>query len=74
MVALPPLFPAGPAPAQAAPDFSSTLESIPEKLKDFGSTVEEKLRTAIHKVKTSEIPKKTWLGPFPGRGRAGGIH
>ncbi|XP_045701228.1 apolipoprotein C-I [Phyllostomus hastatus] len=50
----------GPAPAQAAPDFSSTLESIPGKLKDFGSTVEEKFRAAIDQVKKSEIPKKTW--------------
>ncbi|XP_035868982.1 apolipoprotein C-I isoform X1 [Phyllostomus discolor] len=50
----------GPAPAQAAPDLSSTLESIPGKLKDFGSTVEEKFRAAIDQVKKSEIPKKTW--------------
>lgn len=33
-----PLFWAGPAPAQAAPDVSSTLESISEKLTEFGRT------------------------------------
>ncbi|XP_054444432.1 apolipoprotein C-I [Pteronotus mesoamericanus] len=50
----------GPAPAQATPDLSSTLESIPDKLKDFKSTVEEKVRAAIHHIKQSDIPKKTW--------------
>lgn len=59
-----PLFWAGPAPAQATP-------GIPDKLKEFGSTVEEKVRAAIDHIKKSELPEKTWLAPFPGRGSAG---
>ncbi|XP_024902564.1 apolipoprotein C-I [Pteropus alecto] len=49
----------GPAPAQADPDISSSLESIPGKLKEFGSTVEEKFRTAIDQIKKSEFSEKT---------------
>nr|P0DTG3.1 RecName: Full=Apolipoprotein C-I; Short=Apo-CI; Short=ApoC-I; AltName: Full=Apolipoprotein C1; Contains: RecName: Full=Truncated apolipoprotein C-I; Flags: Precursor [Cynopterus brachyotis] len=49
----------GPAPAQAAPDMSSTLESIPGKLKEFGSTVKEKFRTAIDQIQKSDFPEKT---------------
>ncbi|NP_001153753.1 apolipoprotein C-I precursor [Oryctolagus cuniculus] len=48
----------GPAPAQAAPDFS-TLELIPDKLKEFGNTLEEKARMAIEHIKQSEITTKT---------------
>ncbi|XP_062032577.1 apolipoprotein C-I [Lepus europaeus] len=48
----------GPAPAQAAPDFS-TLELIPDKLKEFGNTLEEKARVAIERFKQSEITTKT---------------
>lgn len=65
IVALLPFFWAGPAPAQA------TL-SIPDRLKEFGSTVEEKVRAAIDHIKKSDLPEKTWLAPFPGRGSAGG--
>ncbi|XP_034374931.1 apolipoprotein C-I isoform X2 [Arvicanthis niloticus] len=49
----------GPAPAQAAPDLSSTLESIPGKLKEFGSTLEDKARAAIDHIKQKEILTKT---------------
>ncbi|XP_066227948.1 apolipoprotein C-I [Saccopteryx leptura] len=50
----------GPAPARAAPDAASTLESIPDKLKEFGSNVGQKFRTAIDYIKQSELPGKTW--------------
>nr|P0DTG2.1 RecName: Full=Apolipoprotein C-I; Short=Apo-CI; Short=ApoC-I; AltName: Full=Apolipoprotein C1; Contains: RecName: Full=Truncated apolipoprotein C-I; Flags: Precursor [Eidolon helvum] len=49
----------GPAPAQATTDVSSTSESILGKLKEFGSTVEEKVRTAIDQIKKSNVPEKT---------------
>ncbi|XP_037675830.1 apolipoprotein C-I [Choloepus didactylus] len=49
----------GPAPAQAAPDFQKTLETIPEKLKELGHTLEDKARTAFDHIKKSEIPAKT---------------
>lgn len=62
---------AGPAPAQAAPDLSSTLESLPGKLKEFGSTLEDKARAAIDHIKQKEILTKTRLGPF--RARMGGV-
>lgn len=62
---------AGPAPAQAAPDLSGTLESIPDKLKEFGNTLEDKARAAIEHIKQKEILTKTRLGPF--RARAGGV-
>uniref|UniRef100_G1M242 Apolipoprotein C-I n=1 Tax=Ailuropoda melanoleuca TaxID=9646 RepID=G1M242_AILME len=61
----------GPAPAQAAPEISSTLGSIPDKLKEFGNTLEDKARAAIESIKQSDIPAKTRLGTFPGLGRAG---
>ncbi|XP_040832161.1 apolipoprotein C-I [Ochotona curzoniae] len=48
----------GSAPAQAAPDFS-TLERIPDKLKEFGNTLEDKARKALEKIKQSEITTKT---------------
>lgn len=57
-------FPAGTAPAQAAPDLGSALESLPGKLKEFGSTVESKARAAIEHIKQSDFPTKTWSGPF----------
>uniref|UniRef100_A0A452SDT0 Apolipoprotein C-I n=1 Tax=Ursus americanus TaxID=9643 RepID=A0A452SDT0_URSAM len=49
----------GPAPAQAAPEISSTLGSIPDKLKEFGNTLEDKARAAIESIKQSDIPAKT---------------
>uniref|UniRef100_A0A8L2ULG0 Apolipoprotein C1 n=1 Tax=Rattus norvegicus TaxID=10116 RepID=A0A8L2ULG0_RAT len=54
----------GPAPAQAAPDFSSAMESLPDKLKEFGNTLEDKARAAIEHIKQKEIMIKTRLGPF----------
>ncbi|XP_016047958.1 apolipoprotein C-I [Erinaceus europaeus] len=48
----------GPAPAQAAPDFSSTLEEIQSKLKTFGSSVSEKTRAIVDKIKEKEITTK----------------
>ncbi|XP_003464714.1 apolipoprotein C-I [Cavia porcellus] len=50
----------GTAPAQAAPDLGSALESLPGKLKEFGSTVESKARAAIEHIKQSDFPTKTW--------------
>ncbi|EHB18936.1 Apolipoprotein C-I [Heterocephalus glaber] len=49
----------GPAPAQAAPDFTSTLEGLPAKLKEFGSILEDKALAAIEHIKQSELPAKT---------------
>ncbi|KAM8792094.1 apolipoprotein C-I [Rhynchonycteris naso] len=50
----------GPTPTQAAPDVASTLESIPDKLKEFGSNMGQKFRTAIDHIKQSDLPEKTW--------------
>uniref|UniRef100_A0A8C0M3U3 Apolipoprotein C-I n=2 Tax=Canis lupus familiaris TaxID=9615 RepID=A0A8C0M3U3_CANLF len=61
----------GPAPAQAAGEISSTFERIPDKLKEFGNTLEDKARAAIESIKKSDIPAKTRLGTFSGFGRAG---
>ncbi|MCP6606630.1 hypothetical protein NL500_31005, partial [Klebsiella pneumoniae] len=49
----------GPAPAQASPDISSTFESIPNKLKDFGNTLEDTARATIDRIKQKEILTKT---------------
>ncbi|XP_052027331.1 apolipoprotein C-I [Apodemus sylvaticus] len=49
----------GPAPAQAAPELSSTLESLPDKVKEFGNTLEDKAREAIEYIKQKEIVNKT---------------
>ncbi|XP_023597937.1 apolipoprotein C-I-like [Trichechus manatus latirostris] len=49
----------GPAPAQAVPDFSCTLERIPDKLKEFGNTLEDKAKAAIDRIKQSDIYAKT---------------
>nr|KAF6408973.1 apolipoprotein C1 [Rousettus aegyptiacus] len=49
----------GPAPAQAAPDVSSTLESISEKLTEFGRTVADKFGKAVDQIKKSDFPEKT---------------
>ncbi|KAF3814697.1 hypothetical protein GH733_016973, partial [Mirounga leonina] len=49
----------GPAPTQAAPEISSTLGRIPEKLKEFGNTLEDKARAAVESIKQSDIPAKT---------------
>ncbi|XP_020028505.2 apolipoprotein C-I [Castor canadensis] len=53
----------GPAPAQASPDLSSALESFSGKLKEFGNTLEDKTRTAIDRIKQTEVYTKTrkWL-------------
>uniref|UniRef100_A0A8D2DKZ7 Apolipoprotein C1 n=1 Tax=Sciurus vulgaris TaxID=55149 RepID=A0A8D2DKZ7_SCIVU len=56
----------GPAPAQATPDVLSTLENIPDKLKEFGNTLEDKTRAAIDHIRQSDIATKTRLGLFPG--------
>ncbi|XP_004644378.1 apolipoprotein C-I [Octodon degus] len=50
---------AGPAPAQAAPDLTNTWEDFPAKLKEFGSTLEDKARAAIERIKQSDLPGKT---------------
>lgn len=55
---------AGPAPAQATPDLSSTFENLPDKLKEFGNTLEDKARAAIEHIKQKEFLTKTRLGPF----------
>ncbi|XP_048646677.1 apolipoprotein C-I isoform X3 [Marmota marmota marmota] len=49
----------GPAPAQAAPDVSSTFEQIPGKLKEFGNTLEDKTREVINHIKNSDFATKT---------------
>ncbi|XP_076989719.1 apolipoprotein C-I [Tamandua tetradactyla] len=49
----------GPAPAQAAPSIHRTLESLPDKLKELGQTLEDKSRAAIEHIKNSDIPAKT---------------
>ncbi|MBZ3878136.1 Apolipoprotein C-I [Sciurus carolinensis] len=53
----------GPAPAQATPDVLSTLENIPDKLKEFGNTLEDKTRAAIDHIRQSDIATKTrnWI-------------
>lgn len=63
---------AGPAPAQATPDLSSAFENLPEKLKEFGNTLEDKARAAIEHIKQKEILTKTRLGPFMARAGSGG--
>ncbi|MCP6497687.1 hypothetical protein NL501_27700, partial [Klebsiella pneumoniae] len=59
----------GPAPAQASPDISSTFESIPNKLKDFGNTLEDTARATIDRIKQKEILTKTrnWLSETFGK-------
>lgn len=62
---------AGPAPAQAAPTqealaAASTFEQIPDKLKEFGNTLEDKARAAIEHIKQSDFAVKTRLGPSRG--------
>ncbi|KAM4825134.1 apolipoprotein C-I [Thomomys bottae] len=49
----------GPAPAQAAPDFSSALE----KVKEIGNTLEDKARTTIERIKSSKFLSNTraWI-------------
>ncbi|XP_038195058.1 apolipoprotein C-I isoform X1 [Arvicola amphibius] len=54
----------GPAPAQATPDLSSTFENLPDKLKEFGNTLEDKARAAIEHIKQKEFLTKTRLGSF----------
>nr|P0DPG8.1 RecName: Full=Apolipoprotein C-I; Short=Apo-CI; Short=ApoC-I; AltName: Full=Apolipoprotein C1; Contains: RecName: Full=Truncated apolipoprotein C-I; Flags: Precursor [Ailurus fulgens] len=49
----------GPAPAQAAPEISRTFERIPDKLKEFGNTLEDKAREVLETIKQSDIPAKT---------------
>ncbi|MDL0602382.1 hypothetical protein O3K00_21275, partial [Yersinia pestis] len=54
----------GPAPAQAAPTqealaAASTFEQIPDKLKEFGNTLEDKARAAIEHIKQSDFAAKT---------------
>ncbi|XP_035305085.1 apolipoprotein C-I-like [Cricetulus griseus] len=49
----------GPAPAQATPDLSSAFENLPEKLKEFGNTLEDKARAAIEHIKQKEILTRT---------------
>ncbi|XP_049756729.1 apolipoprotein C-I [Elephas maximus indicus] len=49
----------GPAPAQAAPDFSGTLEGIQDKLKEFGSTLENKAKKLYDRIKESDFTTKT---------------
>ncbi|XP_032751427.1 apolipoprotein C-I-like [Rattus rattus] len=49
----------GPAPAQVAPDFSNEMESLLDKLKEFGNTLEDKAWAAIEHIKQKEIMTKT---------------
>lgn len=63
---------AGPAPAQATPDLSSAFEKLPDKLKEFGSALEDKTRAAIDHIKQKGILTKTRLGPFVERAGSGG--
>ncbi|KAF6287512.1 apolipoprotein C1 [Rhinolophus ferrumequinum] len=44
------------AATQSDPDLSS---SIPSKLKELGSALEEKVRAAIEHIKQSDFPTKT---------------
>ncbi|XP_048225411.1 apolipoprotein C-I [Perognathus longimembris pacificus] len=57
----------GPAPAQAAPDFSSTLE----KMKEIGTILEDKTRTTIDRIKNSEFFTKTgsWISEKWGKAK-----
>ncbi|XP_008850224.1 apolipoprotein C-I [Nannospalax galili] len=59
----------GPAPAQASSEVSSTLESIPDKLKEFGKTLEDKAREAIDHIKQKEIITKArnWFSETYGK-------
>ncbi|XP_021497808.1 apolipoprotein C-I isoform X2 [Meriones unguiculatus] len=61
----------GPPPAQAAPDLASTFESIPDKLKAFGSALEDKARAAIEHIKEKEILTKTraWFSEVFGKAK-----
>ncbi|XP_059136551.1 apolipoprotein C-I [Peromyscus eremicus] len=49
----------GPAPAQATPDLSSAFENLPDKLKEFGNTLEDKTRAAIEHIRQKGILTKT---------------
>ncbi|XP_062968344.1 apolipoprotein C-I [Cynocephalus volans] len=53
----------GPAPTQAAPDLFSTLDRIPDKLKEFGNTLHDKALEIIERIKHSKFADKTrhWL-------------
>ncbi|CAO2626627.1 Apolipoprotein C-I [Lemmus lemmus] len=59
----------GPAPTQATPDLSSTFENLPDKLKEFGNTLEDKARAAIEHIKQKEILTKTrtWISETFGK-------
>lgn len=42
------------------------MESFSGKLKEFGNTLEDKTRTAIDRIKQTEVYTKTRSGPAPG--------
>lgn len=52
------------------------MESISEKLTEFGRTVADKFGKAVDQIKKSDFSEKTRLGLFPTHGRrgGGGIH
>ncbi|XP_057608036.1 apolipoprotein C-I-like [Chionomys nivalis] len=53
----------GPVPTQATPDLSSMFENLPDKLKEFGNTLEDKARAAIEHIKQKEFltRTRTWI-------------
>ncbi|KAH0507549.1 Apolipoprotein C-I [Microtus ochrogaster] len=59
----------GPAPAQVTPDLSSTFENLPDKLKEFGNTLEDKSRAATEHIKQKEFLTKTqaWISETLGK-------
>nr|P0DKV3.1 RecName: Full=Apolipoprotein C-I; Short=Apo-CI; Short=ApoC-I; AltName: Full=Apolipoprotein C1; Contains: RecName: Full=Truncated apolipoprotein C-I; Flags: Precursor [Ateles geoffroyi] len=48
----------GPGPAQGAPEALDTSSGL-DKLKEFGNTLEDKVREFFNRVKESDIPAKT---------------
>ncbi|XP_019298213.1 LOW QUALITY PROTEIN: apolipoprotein C-I-like [Panthera pardus] len=61
----------GPALAQAAPQTSSTLELILDKLKEFGKALKDKALAAIESIKQNDIPAKTqnWFSKTFNKGK-----
>ncbi|VFV21745.1 apolipoprotein c-i [Lynx pardinus] len=61
----------GPALAQAAPQISSTLELILDKLKEFGKALKDKALGSHESIKQSYIPAKTqnWFSKTFNKGK-----
>uniref|UniRef100_A0A2K5SID6 Apolipoprotein C-I n=1 Tax=Cebus imitator TaxID=2715852 RepID=A0A2K5SID6_CEBIM len=53
----------GPVPAQGAPEAVDASSGL-DKLKEFGNTLENKVREFFSRIKESDIPTKTRLEPF----------